>query len=74
MKKQTVIAKKQYQTLGKAFEFDKKDNDEKIYKDERKPTLKKYYKSDLIHDNNHSFYKCSIKNLMACLLNQSILF
>ena len=74
MKKQTDIAKKQYQILGKAFDFDKKDGDKTINKDERKPTLKKYNKSDLILDSNHSFTRIILKNLMACLSNQGILF
>ena len=53
LKKQTYIARKQYQGLDKVYEFDKKGDDETINKDDKKPTLKKYTKSD----SNHSFYK-----------------
>ena len=35
----------------------KKDVDETINKDGKKPTLKNYKKSDLIYESNHSFYK-----------------
>ena len=45
----TDIAKKQYQTLDKLYENDETTN--------KKPILKKYSKSDLIYDANHSFYK-----------------
>ena len=40
-KKQTDIAKKQYQRLDKVYEFDKKEDDKKL-------KLKKYSTSDLI--------------------------
>ena len=57
-KKQTGIVKKQHQGLGKVFEFDKKEDDERINK---KP-VKKYSKSDLIYRSKFSFYKyCNIK-------------
>ena len=49
LKAQTDIAKKQYQTLHKSYENDKTIN--------KKPTRKKYSKSDLTYDANHSFYK-----------------
>ena len=46
------IAKKQDQGLDKIYEFD-----ETVDKNDKKPALKKYSKSDLIYDINHSFYK-----------------
>ena len=52
MKIETDIAKKQYQKGNKVYEFD-----EKINKNVRKPALKKYNKSDLKYNANHSFYK-----------------
>ena len=56
LKVQTDIAKKQYQKLDDAFEFDK------IIKKE-KPTLKKYNRSNLINDSKYSFYPYyNIKN------------
>ena len=51
MKKQTDFAKKQSQGLDKVFEFDKKEGDETIIKDDKRPTLKKYNKSNLIYDS-----------------------
>ena len=44
-KKQTDIAKKQYQGLDKVYEFDGKIN-----YDDKKRTLKKYNKQDIIYD------------------------
>ena len=38
-------------------EFDKKVDAETINEDHKKPKLKKYSKSDVICDTNHSFYK-----------------
>ena len=55
MEKQTDIAKKQYQGLDKVYEFDKKEGDETINKDDRKTILKKYNNSDSIYDANHRF-------------------
>ena len=52
MKKETDIAKRQYQGLDKVYEFDEKKGDETIDKDD-----KKYNKSDLIYDANHSTKK-----------------
>ena len=52
LKAQTEIAKKQYQGLDKIYEFD-----ETINKNDKKTTLKKYSKSELMYDANHSFYK-----------------
>ena len=49
LKKETDIAKRQYQGLDKVYEFDEKKGDETIDKDD-----KKYNKSDLIYDANHS--------------------
>ena len=49
LKKGTDIAKRQYQGLDKVYEFDEKKGDETIDKDD-----KKYNKSDLIYDANHS--------------------
>ena len=46
LKAQTDIAKKQYQGLNKFWKSD-----------EKKTTLKKYNKSDLIYNNEYSFYK-----------------
>ena len=46
------MQEKQNQRLRKEYEFD-----EKINKNDRKPTLKKYNISDLIYNANHSFYK-----------------
>ena len=57
LKKQTDIAKKQYQGLHKVHEFDKKENDETINKDDKKTTHKKYNKSSLIIYSSQSFYK-----------------
>ena len=56
LKKQTDIAKKQYKGLYKVHEFDKKEDDETINKDDKK-THKKYNKSSLIIYSNQSFYK-----------------
>ena len=52
-KKQTDIAKKQYQGLLKFDRFDKGDDEE----GKRKPELKKYKESYLVYNNNFSFYK-----------------
>ena len=52
MKKQTDFVKKQSQGLDKVYEFDKKEGDETIIKDDKRPTLKKYNKSNLIYDIN----------------------
>ena len=53
LKKQTDIAKKEYQGLDTIYECDKKEDDET----NRKPTIKKYSKSNLIYSSKHSFYK-----------------
>ena len=50
LKQQTDIAKKQLQVLEKVYEFDKKVGD-------KKPTLKKYNKSDLVYDANYNFHQ-----------------
>ena len=47
LKAQTDIAKKQYQKLDDTHEFDETIN--------KKSTFKKYSKSDVIYDTNHSF-------------------
>ena len=52
MKKPTEVAEKECQGLDEVDEFDKKEGDEAINKDDRKPTLKKYNKSDLTYDAN----------------------
>ena len=48
---------KKYQEFDKVYEFDKKEDVERINNDDKKPTLKKYNKSDLIYNSKHSFYK-----------------
>ena len=50
MKKQTGIAKKDYQILDKVYEFNKKQDEtmNKVEKDDKKPTVKSNNKSDLI--------------------------
>ena len=57
MKKETDIVKKQFQGLGMVYQFDKKEDDGAMNKVDTKPTLKKYNSSNLICNNNHSFYK-----------------
>ena len=58
LKKQIDIVGKQYRWLNKVYELDKKESDETINKDDDKtPTIKKYNKSNLIYNSNHSFYK-----------------
>ena len=52
MKKQTDIAKNQYQVLDKINESDEK-NDEMNYK----PTLRKYNRSNLSYNNKYSFHE-----------------
>ena len=47
LKKQTDIDKKQHQRLDKLYDFD-----ETINENDKKPTLKKYNKSDLIYNSN----------------------
>ena len=47
---------KKYQEFDKVYEFDKKEDVERINNDDKKPTLKKYNKSDLIY-NSKRFYK-----------------
>ena len=54
LKKKTEIAKKQYQRLDKVYEFDKQDDNKTINK---KPTIKKYDRSNLIYSYKHNFYK-----------------
>ena len=54
LKKQTDTAKTQYQGLDKVYKL---ENGERINNDDKKPTLKKYNKSNLIYDSNHTFYK-----------------
>ena len=49
LKAQTDIAKKQTQALDKTDDIDETIN--------KKPTLKNFGKSDLIHGDNYSFYK-----------------
>ena len=51
LKKQTDITKKEYQGLNQAFKFDKKEGDETINKDDKKPILKMYKKLDIMHDD-----------------------
>ena len=58
MKKQTDVAKKQYQGLDNAYEFNKKEVDETINKnDDKTLTLKSYSKSDLIYGSKYSSYR-----------------
>ena len=68
MKAQTDIAKKQYQKLDNTIDFVKNIKT-------KKPTLKKYNKSNLIYDSNYSFFKYyrHIKKIDN-LSNQGILF
>ena len=59
--KQTAVAKNQYQKLDKVHEFDEKEKDKTINKEKndeinKKLTLKKYNKSDLIYNSNHGLY------------------
>ena len=57
MKKETGIAKKkQYQKLGKVYEFDKKEKDETKNIDKTKN--KKHVKSNLFYSNKFTFFKC----------------
>ena len=77
LKKQTDIAKKQYQGSQKVYEFYKKGNDKTISKDDKKPTLKKCKKSDLIYDSKHSFHDYNnIINLrrLSLIQNNTFLF
>ena len=60
LKVQTDIPKKQYQTLDKIYESD----------ETKEPTIKKYNRSNLIH-NRISVIQ---KNLITFFLNQRILF
>ena len=59
LKKQTDIAKKQYRGLHKVHEFDKKEDDETINKDDKKTTHKKYNKSSLIIYSSQKFLQIS---------------
>ena len=61
LKKQNDIAKTRYQGLNKVYQFDGTIN-----KDDKKPRLKKYNKSGLIYDANHSFYKYQDINNFVC--------
>ena len=55
LKKETDIAKKQYEQLNNLFKFDKKEEPITIQKE--KQTIKQYKKSYLIYNSKHSFYK-----------------
>ena len=61
MKKQSNIAGKKYQGINKVYEFDKKEVDETINKEEKynnkKQTNKKYDRQNFRCNSNHSFYK-----------------
>ena len=60
MKKQTDIAKKQYQGLDKIYEFDKKENEETKNtdkKEESATTKKNSVKSNLFYSSKFTFYK-----------------
>ena len=46
-KSKLTLQKKQYQKLHKPTEFNKKEGDETINKDDKKPTHKKYIELDL---------------------------
>ena len=65
LKKQSGIAKKQYQGLDKIHKFHKKES---VHK---KLTIKKYNKSDLINHSEHRIYKFfhDIKKVDNFLLN-----
>ena len=74
LKKQIDIAGKQYRWLNKVYELDKKESDETINKDDDKtPTIKKYNKSNLIYNSNHSFTNIKILTNLIFLLNRRIL-
>ena len=77
MKKQTEISKKQYQGLGKVYEFYKKKDDELLNKEDKDEdkisTSKKSNESNLITAVNIVFTKMIIlKILMTLHLNQNI--
>ena len=52
---QTGIPKRKYQKVDETHKFY-----ETINKNDKKPTLKKYNKLDLIYNSNYSFYRCYI--------------
>ena len=65
-----VKKKKQYERLDKVYKFN-----ETIIKNDRKPTVRKYNKSNLIHNSNMVFTNIVLlKNLATFFLNQTILF
>ena len=67
--------KRQHQTLGKTYEFDKKEHDERINKKDKKLTLEKYNKQILYMTVIIVFTNIIIlKDMIALLLNQSIPF
>ena len=74
MKKPAGITEKQYREFDKVYEFEK-EGVETINDNDKKPSLEKYSKLDLIYDVNHSFFKYfNIRKMITFLLNQSILF
>ena len=56
MKKPAGITEKQYREFDKVYEFEK-EGAETINDNDKKPSLEKYSKLDLIYDVNHSFFK-----------------
>ena len=56
LKKPAGITEKQYREFDKVYEFEK-EGAETINDNDKKPSLEKYSKLDLIHDVNHSFFK-----------------
>ena len=64
LKKQSNIEKKQYQGLGKVYEFNKTESDETINKDDKEPALKKYKKfNNLSLKSKYSFLAYFFNNL-----------
>lgn len=80
LKKQTSVAKDQYRGLERVSGYVKKKIiDNKIKReekgDDKTPKIKKYSKSNLIHDCKHSFHKYqSIKKFDKYFFNQNIHF
>ena len=80
MKKQTSVAKDQYRGLERVSGYVKKKIiDNKIKReekgDDKTPKIKKYSKSNLIHDCEHSFQKYqSIQKFDKYFFNQNIHF
>ena len=68
LKKQTYIAKKPYQGLGKVYEFDKKDNFKKLTNKSKNKKI-----ADLNYDDRFNFNKYrNNENLMVFLLLQKL--